>query len=320
MHMKQHKGIALITILVMVALATIIAATIAKRQSYTNESTAFLKRQNQSISYAESAEAFYSELLVQDSESSKAADYLQETWAKPMPAFPVEDGYVSGQLSDESGKFNINSLLNSDGKPNPVTQEYFSKLLARVGLPADAVQSVIDWQDPDDETNGSMGAESSYYQGLAKPYMAANRKFASVEELKLVRGFEGKNFDLIQIYISALPDINTKININTAPAMVLAAIDERIDINTVKSTIESKQGKLEYFANVTELMKTPSFDILAAETFAQKNKDALFDVKSNYFKANIEVLLSNRKRQFTSYLMRNDKAQVYVYSRSLAPF
>ncbi|MBV6572677.1 general secretion pathway protein GspK, partial [Acinetobacter baumannii] len=45
----------------------------------------------------------------------------------------------------------------------------------------------------------------------------------------------------------------------------------------------------------------------------------LIDVKSSFFQAQIEVVLNNRKRQFTSALMRKDK-QVYVYSRSMAPF
>lgn len=56
---KQQQGIALITILVMVALATILAATIAQRQAATAESTAYLMRQNQSLMYAKSAEAFF---------------------------------------------------------------------------------------------------------------------------------------------------------------------------------------------------------------------------------------------------------------------
>lgn len=316
--LRPQQGIALITILVMVALATIIAAAIAKHQSYTNQSTGLLKRQSQALFYAQSAEAFYSEILVQDSENGKQADYLQETWAKPMPAFPVEDGYVSGVLEDESGKFNLNSLLNNEGKPNEAAQKYFSKLLVRVGLPADNVQAVIDWQDPDNETIGAMGAETSYYQGLAKPYSAANRKFASIEELKLVRGFEGSKYDLIAPYISALPDINTRINVNTAPALVLAAFDEKLDVNSIQTALNARQEKLEYFANVGDLMKISPFDTL--EAAAKTEADKIFGVRSNYFKAKIEVLLSNRKRQFTSHLLRNDQSQVFVYSRSLAPF
>ena len=117
--MKQQQGIALITILVMVALATILAATIAKRQANTADNTAYLMRQNQSLLYAKSAEAFFSELLVDDANNAGAVDYLQENWAKPMPTFPVEDGFVSGTLQDESGKFNLNSLVNDEGVPNP---------------------------------------------------------------------------------------------------------------------------------------------------------------------------------------------------------
>lgn len=60
---RSQYGIALITILVMVALATILAATIAKHQRNTAESTAYLMRQNQALLYAKSAEAFFSELL-----------------------------------------------------------------------------------------------------------------------------------------------------------------------------------------------------------------------------------------------------------------
>ncbi len=181
---KNQQGIALITILVMVALATILAATIAKKQSNTAENTAYLIRQDQSLLYAKSAEAFFSELLVQDAQDSAQVDHLGETWAKPMPTFPVEDGYISGELQDESGKFNLNNLVKADGTPDENVQKWFEKLLVRVGLPAELSQAVIDWQDPDDQPTGAMGAESSYYQGLQPPYLAPNTQFHSIEELK----------------------------------------------------------------------------------------------------------------------------------------
>lgn len=56
---RSQHGIALITILVMVALATILAATIAQHQRNTAESTGYLMRQNQALLYAKSAEAFF---------------------------------------------------------------------------------------------------------------------------------------------------------------------------------------------------------------------------------------------------------------------
>ncbi|WHP06413.1 type II secretion system minor pseudopilin GspK [Acinetobacter corruptisaponis] len=313
---SSQRGIALLTILVMVALATILAATIAKRQINTSENTGYLMRQDQSLLYAKSAEAFFSELLIQDSDNGGNIDHLQENWAKPMPAFPVEDGFVSGRLLDESGKFNLNNLLKADGSVDDSARRWFEKLLQRVGLPAELSQAVIDWQDADDETTGAMGAESNYYQGLDPSYLASNTKFHQVEELKLVRGFEGKNYDLIAPYVTALPEA-TKINMNTAAPLLLASIDPKIDVKMLEQELKTKQAELTYFNSVEDLWKLNAFSGIEPQN--KTDAAAWLDSKSNYFTAQIEVVLSERKRQFTSAMMRKDK-QVTVYSRSLAPF
>ena len=313
---SSQRGIALLTILVMVALATILAATIAKRQTNTAENTGYLMRQDQSLLYAKSTEAFFSELLIQDSDNGSSIDHLQENWAKPMPAFPVEDGFISGRLLDESGKFNLNNLLKADGSVDDSARRWFEKLLQRVGLPAELSQAVIDWQDADDETTGAMGAESNYYQGLDPSYLASNTRFHQVEELKLVRGFEGKNYDLIAPYVTALPEA-TKINMNTAAPLLLASIDPKLDVKTLEQELKAKQAELAYFNSVEDLWKLNAFSGIEPQN--KTDAAAWLDSKSNYFTAQIEVVLSERKRQFTSAIMRKDK-QVTVYSRSLAPF
>ncbi|WP_087545363.1 type II secretion system minor pseudopilin GspK [Acinetobacter sp. WCHA29] len=314
---SSQRGVALLTILVMVALATILAATIAKRQTNTAENTGYLMRQDQSLLYAKSAEAFFSELLIQDSDNGSSIDHLQENWAKPMPSFPVEDGSVSGKLLDESGKFNLNNLVKADGNQvDDSARRWFEKLLQRVGLPAELSQAVIDWQDTNDEVTGAMGAESSYYQGLDPAYLTPNTKFHSIEELKLVRGFEGKNYDLIKPYVTALPE-QTKVNMNTAPALLLASIDPKVDVKAIEQQLKIKETELTHFNNVDDLWKLSAFSGIDEQS--KTDTASLLDSKSNYFTAQIEVMLSERKRQFNSLMMRKDK-QVIVYSRSLAPF
>ena len=314
---SSQRGVALLTILVMVALATILAATIAKRQTNTAENTGYLMRQDQSLLYAKSAEAFFSELLLQDSDNGSSIDHLQENWAKPMPPFPVEDGSVSGKLLDESGKFNLNNLVKADGNQvDDSARRWFEKLLQRVGLPAELSQAVIDWQDTNDEVTGAMGAESSYYQGLDPAYLTPNTKFHSIEELKLVRGFEGKNYDLIKPYVTALPE-QTKVNMNTAPALLLASIDPKVDVKAIEQQLKIKETELTHFNNVDDLWKLSAFSGIDEQS--KTDAASLLDSKSNYFTAQIEVMLSERKRQFNSLMMRKDK-QVIVYSRSLAPF
>ncbi|WP_162900258.1 MULTISPECIES: type II secretion system minor pseudopilin GspK [unclassified Acinetobacter] len=315
--MRFQRGIALITILVMVALATILAATIAKHQRNTAESTAYLMRQNQALLYAKSAEAFFAELLVDDAQNAADVDHLQETWAKPMPAFPVEDGFVSGRLEDQSGKFNLNGLLKSDGTVNEAAKLWFEKLLERVGLPAQLSEAVIDWQDENDEVSGSMGAESTYYQSLAQGYLPANRPFYNIEQLKLVRGFEGRNYQLIAPYVSALSSNALKVNINTAPALVLASIDPKLDISAIQNMQKQQQASLKHFSNVSELWEIDPFNQIEEEQRAAVND--FLGVQSNYFKVRIDVMLNERKRQFSSDLVRKEQT-VYVAYRSMAPF
>lgn len=315
--MKKQQGIALITILVMVALATILAATIAKRQANTAENTAYLIRQNQSLLYAKSAEAFLLELLKDDLKNAGEVDHLQENWAKPMPAFPVEDGFVSGILQDESGKFNLNSLVQEDGTPNLKAKAWFEKLLKRVGLPENLSEAVIDWQDADHETIGAMGAEANYYQGLTQGYLPANRKFHDIKELKLVRGFEGKKYLQIADYVSAAPTLDSKVNINTASALLLASLDPKLDINTVQQVLQQRQANLAHFSNIQDFWQTEPFSQVSPDLQSEVNN--LLGVQSQHFKAKIEVLFNQRKRQLNSDLVRKDK-HVYVIARSMAPF
>ncbi len=252
-----------------------------------------------------------------DAQNAAEVDHLQETWAKPMPAFPVEDGFVSGRLEDESGKFNLNALVKSDKKPNEAAKLWFEKLLVRVGLPAQLSEAVIDWQDEDDEVSGPMGAESAYYQSLAQGYLTSNRSFYNVEQLKLVRGFEGRNYQLIAPYVSALPSNELKVNVNTAPALVLASIDPKLDVSAIQNLQKQRQANLEYFSNMNELWEVDPFKQVDEAQRATVND--FLGVQSNYFKARIEVLLNERKRQFSSDLVRKDQA-VYVAYRSMSPF
>ena len=81
--------------------------------------------------------------------------------------------------------------------------------------------------------------------------------------------------------------------------------------------MKAKETELTHFNNVDDLWKLSAFSGIDEQS--KTDAASLLDSKSNYFTAQIEVVLSERKRQFTSLMMRKDK-QVIVYSRSLAPF
>ena len=104
---------------------------------------------------------------------------------------------------------------------------------------------------------------------------------------------------------------------NTAAPLLLASIDPILDVKTLEQELKAKQAELTYFNSVEALWKLNAFSGIEPQN--KTDAAAWLDNKSNYFTAQIEVVLSERKRQFTSAIMRKDK-QVTVYSRSLAPF
>lgn len=316
--MRYQQGIALITILMLVALATILAASIARQQSATMDGSAYFLQQNQALLYAKSAEAFFSELLIDDAQNAGSVDHLQETWAQPMPPFPIEGGVVQGTLEDQSGKFNLNSLVQKDGESvNEAAKQSFERLLQRVGLAAQLSEAVIDWQDVNDEVLGTMGAESAFYSGLEQGYLASNNVFHHIEQLKQVRGFEGQNFFKIRDYVTVGDREAQKINVNTASAMLLASLDPKLNINDIEHILKQRRENMQYWESVSEFWNTAPFDQVDQNMKAQI--DSLLGVQSNTFLAKIEIDLHGRKRQFSSGLVR-DQQKVSISARSLVPF
>jgi len=102
------------------------------------------------------------------------------------PAGP--DEIANGQpfrfgATDESGKINLNALMQIDPSGNVA----YNMLMQLPNMTADVANSIVDWLDPDD-TPRSDGAEEDYYQSLSPPYHCKNGPLDSVEELLLVKG------------------------------------------------------------------------------------------------------------------------------------
>ena len=312
--MKNQQGVALLTILFMVAIASIMAMGILNEQQRMVREASIMLRQDQAWIYAKSGEYFLSELLVNDAKSSKNNDNLSEQWAQPLPAFPVEDGTVSGRLIDQSSKFNLNNLYH-EGKPDKEAFELLGRLLKRVGLAAELAESVYDWQDPDDIVTGSMGAEDSFYLGQQQGYYAANRPFTQVEELKKVRGFDQKSFELIAPYVTAVPYF-TPINVNTASALLLSSLSNDLQINQVEEWVNQRDKSQQYLDNSAELWSQPPFNQIANNK--PKGVERLTAIKSEFFQVQVLVNLSGRKRYLTSELFRTGE-QVMAYQRHQMP-
>lgn len=135
---------------------------------------------------------------------------------------PLGAGAFAYRITDEEGRLDLNLA----------TPERLRRLLTGLGADAQTrdvvVDSLEDWKDSD-ELRHANGAESDdHYLHLPVPYRARNSRLQDVAELRQIRGitpalYEGRG---AQPGLAALTTVHgrTAVNINTAPAPVLAAL------------------------------------------------------------------------------------------------
>ena len=187
----QSKGVALITVMLILALATVLAVSMSSRQQLDIHRSANIFNSEQAFQYILGAESWAKQILKRDFEDNKI-DSLNDDWATVLPALPIEGGQMSGKIEDLQAKFNINNLVEN-GKPQKIYLERFKRLLRNLELNENISSVLIDWLDSNEET-GFSGAEDNEYLNLSPAYRTANQAMSDVSELLLVKGVDFETY------------------------------------------------------------------------------------------------------------------------------
>jgi general secretion pathway protein K len=117
-----------------------------------------------------------------------------------------------------------------DSNTEPFLHEMLEKVIE--DLPPDLrlydtrelAANLIDYMDEDDVRQRG-GGEDDYYQRQDPPYRAANGPLLSLDELRLIEGFDGRLVDALRPYVTVHPYAGGGgINLNTAPPHVLSLL------------------------------------------------------------------------------------------------
>jgi general secretion pathway protein K len=152
-----------------------------------------------------------------------------------------ETGAIQVTVEDESGKLNINKCWGDNGASLPPYSDMAGRMIKNIGLTRDLLDSIADWRDLNDEPRAG-GAENTYYGTLKPPYSAKNGKLSTVEELRLVKWVDPVALKRLQPLITVYDDCNF-ININTAPAEVVAALAEDMSDNLAAKVVDYRKNK-----------------------------------------------------------------------------
>jgi len=300
---KQH-GVALITAILVVALATIAATSISSNHQLTIRRTENTVFGSQAWAYIHGGESWVKIILARDLDDSEI-DFEGESWATELPPLPLPGGFITGQISDEQGKININNLVSGD-EVNETTRLRVQRLFSLLELDENLIQAIIDWIDPNINALPPDGAEDDYYTRLEQPYLTANQQMSHISELRLVKGFDQETYDLVTPFITALPEI-TSININTAPATVIASLADEVALRTAENIVEERQAA--GFDSLQAFVSSPlveNLDISLDELSTQ----------SSYFNFAANVKIGNSFIRVNSVINRVSINDLNVISRT----
>ena len=307
----RQRGIALITAILLVALATVLAATIGYENAMSARRGTATFAFDQSVQVAMAAEAIGAYALQQSRKLSPSTTYLGQPWATPYGPVDLIPGVtLEAWLEDTQGRFNLNNLVNADGSTNPNAVLVFENLLTGLGLETRWAPMIADWIDSDSVPNNPDGAEDSVYLSQMPPYRAANMIITSASEILALPGFGRDRYLALAPYITALPQ-GTGINLCTAPGPVLNALGPAGSPNfsNAQSLATSRQGGC--FPTLQEFNNTLSGNS-AAETAAK----AMVTTQSNFFTLTSIVTIGSTQFALYSLLHQEGDLRVRPIQRS----
>lgn len=301
---QRERGTALITAILVVALATTIAASLTW-DLFLDQRRAFGRvTVDQGLMYSLGAEAWANNILRDDAQDNQV-DHPGEPWATQITPLPIEGGQIQGQIQDLNGRFNLNNLIDASGASDPVAIEGFRRLLLALELDVRLADRVADWIDRDLEPNFPDGAEDPEYLSRQPPFRAANRPITSASELLLIYPELGPSgYATLRPYVTALPR-GTRLNINTAlPEVLMTAAEELGYREAERIMMDRPEGGWENLEDLGDLVPEEARGALG--------------VTSNWFRLAVRVDIGTQRFTMYSLINRDAAGSASTVIRSFA--
>lgn len=300
----RMEGVALITAILVVALAATVAVAMVSRQQFAVRRSANLLAMEQGLLYQQGIEGWAGQILRRDGRDNDS-DGPADDWASQLPPLPVEGGMIAGRIDDLQGLFNLNTLW-SDGKVDEQALARLKRLMMVVGVEQFSASAVVDWIDSDIDATPPDGAEDDSYLGAQPAHRSANQRLGSASELLLMAGMGSDDYRRLAPFVTALP-LPTAINVNTAPKEVLQALAEGLSAGDAEALLAARGEK--GFGSVQEFLQQ---QVLAGRGVAA----AGISVSSNFFRVSSRIRIGTLENGYSAMIYRRDKGEAVVVRRA----
>ena len=305
----KQKGVALVTVLLIFAVASVIAIQMTSRLQLDLRRTENMLALDKGAVYARGAEAYAMALVPDLLKDNPQASTMT---SQDLPPYIVEEGILQVSIYELSGRFNINWLDSVNNDPDEPSIAAFERFVSELGVQGaqgrDLAIAIADWIDADDDPTGVAGAESQEYLRFEPPYRTANRPFQSVSELLLVRGMTASLFETLKPYISVLP-VDSKLNLNAAAIPIILSLSSTVSADNAQKLVSDREA--EALKSIPEYLELGEDPITGNVIFSPE-----------YFLLSTEADILGRKSKLNSvvHLPAGSDAKPVVLSRNQSVF
>ena len=291
----RQRGVAVITALLLTALAITVVASLFWQQQVQVRSMENQRLRLQTQWAMRGMVDFARFWLRQDNPMLTALDVDREK--VDTEKF---DATVSGRALDAQARFNITNLVAATGGINPKQVLAYQRLLSNMKLDSGLAQATADAvlrAKPKPRTGSSGSDGKTPAVPVASGGSSEPVAFTQVEDLLSVPGYTPQMIEQLRDVVIILPEI-TGVNVNTAPAEVLAAVTMMSLSEASALTLSNPRKK---FVDLTNFKNNIDSK--------QVIEDVELDVKSRYFLTVIRVRLDRAALDAVALINRKTDPQ-----------
>jgi general secretion pathway protein K len=301
---RKQRGVALLLAILLVAIGTVLAASIAYDSAMVARRGVAILAMDQSLMVATGAEALAAYALREDVNEGQEVDHPGEIWGKPYGPLEIVPGVVlTAFVEDMQGRFNLNSLLKADGQVDEAAVAHLQRLLEMLEIEPKWAGMIADWIDLDTETRPTDGGEDQLYSGQDPPYRTPNLLMVSTSELLALPGFGRERYLKLAPYVAALP-ANAKLNLCSASGEIIdALVPNYREFSTENSQLKTNRERgcaptKEDIGSMLDGQLDPAEKAAVLERL---------DTKSSYFRLTSIVRIGTSEFALYSLLERENK-------------
>jgi len=257
----RQRGAAIVTALLIVALATTIVSALFARQSATVRTIENRLAITQAR-WIERAAIDWARVILRQDARSSSTDHFGEPWAVPVADTRVDASVgaggaldsgatpatLSGQILDMQGRFNLANVVPG-GRVDPVEAAALANLLTLVGQPSSLAEPLIarllaatpavkETAGGEGGTGAGTGAGTGVGSvNTSRPTALPIRRAA---DLLTIPGFDAVAVAALEPLIVMLPR-TAPLNINTASAEVIAARTSGMELSQARAFVAARE-------------------------------------------------------------------------------